>query len=181
VRVCFVLCCQVVVSLFRSQVATSDITEDSSVSKSNSKDTSPVSCPQSQFVPDYEKDGPSAVSTIAPVNLSSSLEVSQAPLPLVPAATIPEDAVLPAIECTSRSDEPPSTSMSCHATESSHGAIDDHAKQLLSQLAFWDPPPRRRRPNRTEPERIQEFHADPYVAEVEHVSGRTLCELLYSH
>ncbi|KAF8529831.1 hypothetical protein JB92DRAFT_614830 [Gautieria morchelliformis] len=116
-----------------------------------------------------ENDQPSSILAVARAD-SSSLETTQASLSQVKQVPNPGSAPSPNIERASVSDESPSKD-ELHATESGSGIanfpVGNHVKELSSQAVRWDAPPKQRRPNRTEAERIQEFHADPHVAEVE--------------
>ena len=173
---CSIMYCRIVVSFSRSRIAPSDIAEDS-ISKSNSKNTSPTSYFKNHSAPDNQQDY-SSVSSRAGATLFSSPEELQTAGRLVTAATEPEVAVSPSSERASGPEKPPSTHMSYDPTESRSGvlklSIDNSPKQSLSQPTGEGSLPRRRRTNRTEAQRIQEFHTDPYVAVIEPVSDRAL-------
>lgn len=139
-----------------------------STSKSTSRDTSFILRNTGQFVP-----GPDSA------NLFLSLETTNAPLPQVKASTKLETTPSPNVGRTSGPDESPQVDISCQATESASDVAklpqNNHITGTLSTSLRWDTPPKRRS-NRTESERIQEFQTDLYVAEVEPVSDKkSLC------
>jgi hypothetical protein len=159
VRLCTLVCDRIDEALFRSQADEPDF-------KEGPTSADPQSTLSSGGQPVLGPENDIYGSILAAARTDSFETTSQ--------VANPESASSPNIERASVSDESPSKDGS--VAESGSGIaklpIGSHVKEISPQAVRWDAPPKHRRPNRTEAERIQEFHADPHVAEVEPVSDR---------
>lgn len=152
---------------------------EGSTLKSNSKRPSLALC-YARSAPGEDHDESSSISATAQINTSHSLETTRSTLSQVVAATYPNYVLAPSIERVNEPDEPDKLTsnwdLSLPNADSGLGTsklpTDTHAKQCPSQALRWNAPSGQRRPNRTEAERIHDFHSDPHVAEVEPVSDR---------